>query len=123
MQMWELAKGSARNLDEIFAPLKGTYIKRFEIRDPYCATLPSVSKLKGFLVYIQSSADTIDFLSIRCRENKDRDGDVEFYLDTAAGVVQVRSASRIGYADLGVNPRRLEGLRRAWDAAATPSTP
>ena len=37
--------------------------------------------------------------------------DVEFYLDTAANVIQVRSASRLGKSDLGVNRKRIELIR------------
>ena len=37
--------------------------------------------------------------------------DVEFYRDTDANVVQVRSASRIGKSDLGVNRKRIEEIR------------
>ncbi|MGB5632900.1 MAG: DUF1499 domain-containing protein [Waterburya sp.] len=37
--------------------------------------------------------------------------DVEFYLDSAANVVQVRSASRLGKSDLGVNRKRVEEIR------------
>ncbi|MBE9043909.1 DUF1499 domain-containing protein [Pleurocapsales cyanobacterium LEGE 10410] len=37
--------------------------------------------------------------------------DVEFYLDPGAGVVQVRSASRLGKSDLGVNRKRVEEIR------------
>ena len=37
--------------------------------------------------------------------------DVEFWFDSAAGVVQVRSASRLGEGDLGVNRARIEMLR------------
>ena len=37
--------------------------------------------------------------------------DVEFYLDTAANVVHVRSASRLGQSDAGVNRKRVEEIR------------
>ncbi|MEO8935921.1 MAG: DUF1499 domain-containing protein [Burkholderiaceae bacterium] len=37
--------------------------------------------------------------------------DVEFWYDPAASVVQVRSASRIGSGDLGVNRKRIEEVR------------
>jgi uncharacterized protein (DUF1499 family) len=40
--------------------------------------------------------------------------DVEFRYDSAAGVIHVRSASRIGRGDLGVNRKRVEGLRAKW---------
>ena len=38
--------------------------------------------------------------------------DVEFWIDPVAQVVQVRSASRIGYSDRGVNRARVEEIRR-----------
>jgi uncharacterized protein (DUF1499 family) len=40
--------------------------------------------------------------------------DVEFLLDTEAGVIQLRSASRAGYSDFGVNRRRVERIRKAF---------
>ncbi len=39
--------------------------------------------------------------------------DVEFLVDEPARVVHVRSASRVGHSDLGVNQRRVEKLRSA----------
>lgn len=43
--------------------------------------------------------------------------DVEFWYDPAAQVIQVRSASRIGKGDLGVNRKRVEAVRAALAAA------
>lgn len=40
--------------------------------------------------------------------------DVEFLYESAANVVHVRSASRIGYSDLGANRKRVELLREAY---------
>ncbi|HEY9649795.1 MAG TPA: DUF1499 domain-containing protein [Coleofasciculaceae cyanobacterium] len=37
--------------------------------------------------------------------------DVEFLLDEHANVIQVRSASRLGESDLGVNRKRIETIR------------
>jgi uncharacterized protein (DUF1499 family) len=37
--------------------------------------------------------------------------DVEFYLDEKAGVIHVRSASRLGSSDFGVNRERIESIR------------
>ena len=37
--------------------------------------------------------------------------DVEFLAEPEAGIVQVRSASRLGHSDLGANRNRIEGLR------------
>ncbi len=41
--------------------------------------------------------------------------DVEFDLDDATKLIHIRSASRIGYSDLGVNRRRVEKIRKAWE--------
>jgi uncharacterized protein (DUF1499 family) len=38
--------------------------------------------------------------------------DAEFWFDPAARVVQVRSASRVGRGDMGVNRARVESIRR-----------
>ena len=43
--------------------------------------------------------------------------DVEFWYDPAAQVIQVRSASRIGKGDLGLNRKRVEAVRAALAAA------
>lgn len=37
--------------------------------------------------------------------------DVEFYFDNDAPRIHLRSASRLGYSDLGVNRKRLEHIR------------
>lgn len=38
--------------------------------------------------------------------------DVEFVIDEKSGVINLRSASRVGYSDFGVNRRRIEELRK-----------
>lgn len=40
--------------------------------------------------------------------------DVEFLIETN-GVIQVRSASRVGHSDLGVNRKRIENLRAQFE--------
>ena len=42
--------------------------------------------------------------------------DVEFFVDNTAKLVHFRSASRVGRGDMGVNRRRMEGLRAAIEA-------
>ena len=41
--------------------------------------------------------------------------DVEFRMVSTDGMIHVRSASRVGYSDLGVNRRRVEELRTLFD--------
>ena len=39
--------------------------------------------------------------------------DVEFLNEPANGQMSVRSASRVGYSDLGANRKRIEAIRTA----------
>lgn len=42
--------------------------------------------------------------------------DVEFSFDNASKTINVRSASRLGKSDLGVNRKRIEMIRTTWNA-------
>jgi uncharacterized protein (DUF1499 family) len=42
--------------------------------------------------------------------------DVEFYAEPGSGTIHVRSASRLGQSDLGVNRSRIETIRSQWAA-------
>ena len=44
--------------------------------------------------------------------------DLECLLDAPSGRIEVRSASRVGYSDLGVNRKRVEALRDALNRQA-----
>lgn len=48
--------------------------------------------------------------------------DLELRQDTAHSRIQVRSASRIGYSDLGVNRKRVEKLRREFTSRVDTTT-
>lgn len=47
--------------------------------------------------------------------------DVEFYLDETPGVIQVRSASRLGRKDFGANRARVEALRARFGQTPPPA--
>jgi uncharacterized protein (DUF1499 family) len=49
--------------------------------------------------------------------------DVEFLLDGREKVIHFRSASRAGRSDLGVNRRRMEAIRQAFNERARSTTP
>ncbi|MBN2332428.1 MAG: DUF1499 domain-containing protein [Deltaproteobacteria bacterium] len=57
--------------------------------------------------------ETADYLHAECRTLLGFVDDLELHLRPAEGIIAVRSASRLGYSDLGVNRRRVEGLRAA----------
>ncbi|MBU0990974.1 MAG: DUF1499 domain-containing protein [Proteobacteria bacterium] len=41
--------------------------------------------------------------------------DVEFYFPDNESIVHVRSASRVGYSDLGINKKRIEHIRQRFE--------
>lgn len=49
--------------------------------------------------------------------------DVEFHLRPQTGEIAMRSASRVGYSDMGTNRRRLESVRTALAEAGVVNAP
>lgn len=45
--------------------------------------------------------------------------DVEFFIDAHKKIIHVKSASRVGYYDLGVNRRRIEKIRKIFNERNT----
>jgi uncharacterized protein (DUF1499 family) len=43
--------------------------------------------------------------------------DLEFWLNPTLGVIEVRSASRLGREDFGTNRQRIERIRSAYNTA------
>ncbi len=62
-----------------------------------------VVKREGNYLYAQCSTQMLRFTD-----------DLELWADPAKSVVQVRSASRLGYGDHGVNRARVEAIRAAF---------
>lgn len=57
-------------------------------------------------------SDGVGWLRAECRSLVFRFvDDLWLRLDAGSGVIDVKSASRVGYSDLGVNRRRVERLR------------
>ena len=71
-----------------------------------------VGSMKGATIVSESAA----YLHVEFQSDVFRFiDDVEFMVDDMAKVVHVRSASRVGYYDLGINRKRLEKIRQAWN--------
>jgi uncharacterized protein (DUF1499 family) len=75
------------------------------------AKLKSIVEATPGAVVIESRSDYL-YAQFTTRLMKFVD-DVEFWVDPAAGVVQVRSASRLGQRDFGANRSRVEAIRQA----------
>jgi len=55
--------------------------------------------------------ETPDYLHVEFRTPLGFVDDVEFYVDGSQKIIHLRSASRVGYWDLGVNRKRMEFIR------------
>lgn len=65
---------------------------------------------------------TNDYLRVEFRSRIFRFcDDVEFLFEPQSSRVHVRSASRVGHSDLGVNRERIELIRRKFEAATRPA--
>jgi uncharacterized protein (DUF1499 family) len=59
-----------------------------------------IVEAKADYLYVEYASSLLGFVD-----------DVEFYFPPGANVIHVRSASRLGYSDLGVNRKRIEEVR------------
>ena len=66
---------------------------------------------------------TEDYVHAACRTRVGFVDDLECRLCVADGVIHVRSASRFGFVDLGVNRARVEALRRQLSNGSTDDPP
>ena len=80
--------------------------------------------MKGLVAVIESMRRTKivtmtdDYLHVEFRSLVFRFvDDVEFYFDDRGKTIHLRSASRVGHSDLGVNRKRVERIREVFDAA------
>ncbi|MGM7703143.1 DUF1499 domain-containing protein [Pseudalkalibacillus sp. Hm43] len=56
-----------------------------------------------------------DYILAECKSKLFRfTDDVEFLFDKEQKVIEVRSASRMGYSDMGVNRKRIEKIRQQF---------
>lgn len=72
------------------------------------ATQPDISVIRQDTGYILAEARTpwLRFVD-----------DLEFWLNPQAGVIELRSASRLGREDFGTNRERVERIRKAYQPA------
>ena len=59
--------------------------------------------------------ETPDYLHVEFRTLLGFVDDAEFFLDASQKVIHLRSASRVGYWDLGVNRKRMEAIRAKFE--------
>jgi uncharacterized protein (DUF1499 family) len=91
-------------------PLKGgSGTASIEALATMLAAMPGIRIVERRPDYVRAEAET--------RWMKFTD-DLEFWFDPARKVIELRSASRLGRKDFGVNRERIEAIRAAWLAQA-----
>ena len=90
------------------------HVDPFPILNPN-APLEPLKKLLKELPRVSIVVDKPHYLHAECRSRLMRFvDDLEFAVDTDQQIIHVRSASRLGYGDFGVNRRRVEELRQRY---------
>lgn len=88
------------------------------------AAMQAMKALVGSMPRTKIVTATGHYIHAECRTRLLRfTDDLEILLDREARVFHVRSASRIGYSDLGVNWKRVETIRRRWREAVEREEP
>lgn len=109
MSLWELHSGVARDLKAIFSPVVGAHVKDLILRDPYCGAKSNRGKLQQFLTELKAIAGTVEHIAVHCKEYKDKNGNVEFYLDVERQVDNLITSIGIENRDVKVVPLRGSG--------------
>ena len=89
--------------------------------DPIRFTCPSgeaMDRLKKIVQMMKRTTlvrESPDYLHVEFRTFLGFVDDGEFYIDGTQKVIHLRSASRVGYWDLGANRRRMESIRTEFE--------
>ena len=93
--------------EDAFNTLK-TVVQSFKQSAIAPARSQSFAQETGNYIYAEFTIPVVGFVD-----------DVEFLLDKDAQVIHVRSASRLGESDLGVNRKRIETIRAKFNQSQT----
>ena len=88
------------------------HVKPFAVPGDATAAFDRLKSLLAGMPRTAIVTVTDDYLHAVCRTRLGFADDLECRLCRAVGVIHVRSASRLGYYDFGVNRTRVEALRR-----------
>ena len=87
-------------------------VPAFQVAAPAARTWEAVREAVAALPRTRIVTDTGEYLHAECSSALlGFVDDLELHLRPLEGIVAVRSASRVGYSDLGVNASRVEALR------------
>jgi uncharacterized protein (DUF1499 family) len=102
----------AQDPDHHVAPLalRGSHVQTLQEIKNVVLSMPRTSLVEERENYLAFTFESLIFRFV---------DDVEFYVPPQAQAVSVRSASRLGHSDLGVNRKRIEAIRQDYERLAT----
>lgn len=110
--MWTACPGSPNCVTSLAVPTNSAWVAPFIVSGPpddaWAAALEIVESMSRTRVVTATDRDihaVVDSALFRFED------DLQLRLDRTRGLIDVRSASRRGFSDMGVNRRRVEGLR------------
>jgi uncharacterized protein (DUF1499 family) len=84
----------------------GSAVQAWQRLKTALGTEPRITIIEDSDSYLHAEARSLMFRFV---------DDVEFLAEPDQGVIEIRSASRVGYSDFGVNRRRVERIRKAFE--------
>jgi uncharacterized protein (DUF1499 family) len=101
------------------APKGDHHVEPLRYHGPREAALVALERVVAVLPRTRIVARSADYLHAECASALlGFVDDLEFHLPAEGGVIHVRSASRLGHSDLGVNRRRVEEIRARFSRLA-----
>jgi uncharacterized protein (DUF1499 family) len=95
---------------------KGHVVDPFPYKGPYSEAKEALLSIISSLPRTKIIADNDRYIHVTFTSRLMRFvDDVEFLFDDTNKKIHVRSASRVGYSDMGVNRKRVEELRKRLD--------
>ena len=88
------------------------YLPTVSLEKTWEALLETIKTYKDEEVEVIVSTENYIYAEFRTRRLKFVD-DVEFYLNSEKNRIEIRSASRLGYGDMGANRKRVENVRES----------
>ena len=92
------------------------FIEPLEYGIPQPAARKKLLKILKEMPRTQIVSDKKNYIHAECRSRFFRFADdLEFLFDADHPIIHVRSASRLGYSDFGINRKRVEALRKEFE--------
>lgn len=121
MEMWELASGQPRKLDEIFAALGGQHVKSLVVRDPYCGMARNRWRLKELMAFMNGHLGAIERVDVYCSEQKVRERDGSDHIEHRHDVARFveKALAEVGIENSEAHVKELGGSRAFHDREIT----